>query len=247
MSIDRPFKRTVRQLIDGSYRNGGHGEYVKHPRYADEPTHYVRAFLLLQKDLMELFDYVEPSDINLPCYSYRTHELYVRTCMEVEANCKAILAENGYKRVGDWNMSDYRKLEATHRLSGYRIKMPLWQGVHHTHSPFDAWGRAEKLGWYEAYHSVKHNRHNDFDKANLGNLLNAISGLVTLLASQFGPEEFGPASYLVVAGGPDDGFEDSIGSYFRVQYPSDWPAEQRYEFNWQVLGKEVDPIQQHNY
>lgn len=59
--------------------------------------------------------------------------------MEVEANCKAVLSENGYARVGDWNMNDYRKLEATHRLSGYRVKMRVWQGVHHTFAPFDAW------------------------------------------------------------------------------------------------------------
>lgn len=54
----------------------------------------MRAFLLVQKDLQELFDYVEPADKKLCCYSYRIHELLMRTCIEVKANCKAILSEN---------------------------------------------------------------------------------------------------------------------------------------------------------
>ena len=75
MSISLPYRRTCRQLVDGSYANNGHGGYVTHPRYANDPEHYVRAFLLIQKDLIELFDYVEPADQNLVCYSYRIHEL----------------------------------------------------------------------------------------------------------------------------------------------------------------------------
>jgi hypothetical protein len=45
--------------------------YVYHPKFAVAPEQYVRAFELIQKDLIELFDYVAPSDINLVCYSYR--------------------------------------------------------------------------------------------------------------------------------------------------------------------------------
>jgi hypothetical protein len=75
-------------------------------------------FLILLKDLQELFDYVEPADKNLSCYSYRIHALSRRACVEVEANCKAILKENGYTKSGDWNMGDYKKIEKTHLLSG---------------------------------------------------------------------------------------------------------------------------------
>jgi hypothetical protein len=41
MSISRPFRRTVRQLKDGSYANSGNGRYVLHPKYAIDPQHYV--------------------------------------------------------------------------------------------------------------------------------------------------------------------------------------------------------------
>src|SRR5437667_8799255 len=113
MGIDKPYKRTVRQLADGSYSNSGNGKYIKHPDYSNSPEKYVRSFLLIQNDLQKLFEYVEPADKNKQTYSYRIHELFVRVCIDVEANCKAILFENGYKKAKDLNMSDYRLIEKT--------------------------------------------------------------------------------------------------------------------------------------
>lgn len=81
------------------------------------------------KDLQELFDYVEPADKNLECFSYRIHALLLRACVEVEANCKAILKENGYWKAKDMNMNDdYRKIDSTHMLSSYQVRVPNWGG-----------------------------------------------------------------------------------------------------------------------
>ncbi len=186
MPVAKPFKRTFRQLKNGSYADDGNGQYVRHPEYAIAPEQYIRAYLLLQKDLLQLFDYVEPADENLKSYSYRIHELLVRTCVEVEANCKAILRENGFCKAHGWNVQDYAKLEATHRLSGYEVKAPLWHGTEHTRIPFRRWKTGWSLSWYQDYNAVKHDRHNEFARANFANLMDAFSGLAVLLASQFG-------------------------------------------------------------
>src|SRR5438477_5318583 len=122
MPIERPFRRTCRQFVDRSYTEGGRSQYMVHPKFAQSPGHYIRAFLLLLKDLQELFDFIEPADSNLDCYSYRIHALLLRACVEVEANCKAVLKENGYAKAGDMNMGDYKKLNTTHRLSSYQVK-----------------------------------------------------------------------------------------------------------------------------
>ncbi|TDU64518.1 hypothetical protein EI77_03968 [Prosthecobacter fusiformis] len=98
MGFTRPYKRTCRQFVGGSYAEGGRAEYIQDERYAEVPGHYVRAFLIILKDLQELFDFIEPDDENLACYSYRIHALLLRTCVEVEANCVAILKENGYPK-----------------------------------------------------------------------------------------------------------------------------------------------------
>ena len=88
MAITRPFFRTCRPFADGEYESE-HSAYIRHPLYAKSPEHYTRAFLLIEKDVQTLFDYVEPADQNLHCYSFRIHELLLRTCVEIEANFKA--------------------------------------------------------------------------------------------------------------------------------------------------------------
>jgi len=124
MGIGQPFHRTCRQFVDGQYAEGGRSEYITHKNYAIRPEQYVRAFLILQKDLLTLFDYIEPSDINLNTYSFRTHELLFRACVEIEANFKAIFIENGRKIQRNWGIKEYKKINKTHRLSSYEIKLP---------------------------------------------------------------------------------------------------------------------------
>jgi len=244
MPIARPYRRTCRQLADGSYANSGNGRYVSHPAFAVAGRQYIRAFMLLQKDILELFDYVEPSDINLPCYSYRIHELHMRACIEIEANCKAILSENNYVKAGDLDMRDYRKLNTTHHLSSYEVRMPLWHGNQHTRTPFAAWaGGGRLLDWYQAYNAAKHDRHNEFSRANFANLLQAISGLIAVVSAQFHTHDFLPAVFGTEYGGPEGGFDTAIGGYFHVKFPTDWPIAERYEFDWRTLENDPDPFQ----
>jgi hypothetical protein len=32
--------------------------------------------------------------------------------------------------------------------------------------------------------------------------------------------------------GQNDGFENAIGSFFQVKFPSDWPDDDKYDFDW---------------
>lgn len=247
MSIDRPYRRTYRQLLDGSYSASGHGRYVKHPSYARDPEHYCRAFLLIQKDLRDLFDYVEPADQNLACYSYRIHELLLRACVEIEANLKAILLENGYARPGEWKMKDYAKIEKSHRLSEYEVRLPVWTGSKSTRRPFEAWGRQEPLKWHLAYNAAKHDRHAAFQTATFEIMLDAICGCLAVLTAQFGEEDFSGGADVLVVEGFNDGFSSAIGGLFRVKYPQSWGLDERYDFNWNTLQKEPDPFRTFSY
>lgn len=171
----------------------------------------------------------------------------MRTCIEVESNCKAILSAHGYtkrpKQNGDpirMNMSDYNKLEFTHRLSSYQVKIPYWKGMQGIREPFKCWSASDKPNpvWYDAYHATKHNRHVDFEKANFENLIDAVCGLLVLLSSQFYTKDFSPGNCsLVVEGyGPGDGMEAAIGSYFRIKFP-EWPEKERYSFTFDDIEK----------
>lgn len=243
MPVNRPYHRTCRQFIDGHYAEGGRWKYIRHPDYAESPEHYIRAFLLIQKDLQSLFDYIEPADTNLLCFSYRIHELLLRSCVEVEANCKAILKENGYTKKGDLKMEDYKKIEYSHRLSSYQVKVPFWHGHQNLRTPFAAWAHGGSLSWYQAYNATKHDRHQAFAQATFSHLIDAVCGLVAVLAAQFYTEDFSPAPSRLALEGNGDGMESAIGEYFRIQFPNDWPVEQRYDFNWQSLKNENNPFQ----
>jgi hypothetical protein len=199
VSVNRPYRRTCRQFVDGRYTEGGRGQYMIHPKYAQSPGRFVRAFLLILKDLQELFDYVEPADKNLGTYSYRIHALLVRACVEVESNCKAILRENGFSLKQDkkgkdihWNMGDYKKINKTHHLSAYEVKAPHWSGEEATRTPFSAWSTGNLPPWYEAYNTTKHDRHTKFEEATFKSLIDACCGLLVLLSAQFGTNDFSP-------------------------------------------------------
>ncbi len=246
MPVNRPYRRTCRQFVNGSYASSGNGRYITHPRFASSPEHYVRAFLLLLKDLRELFDYVEPADKNLTCYSYRIHALLLRACVEVEANCKAILSENGYARPGDWNMGDYKKVERTHQLSAYEVKVPSWSGTQAVRMPFSAWTTGASPPWYRAYNTTKHDRHAKFDEATFEHMVDACCGLLVVLSAQFNTEDFSPGDGFITFEGRGDGMESGIGGYFRVRFPN-FPPAMRYDFEWQCLKGEVDPFQEFDY
>jgi len=224
--------------------------YPLHPKFAQDPEHYVRAFKLIQKDLFEVFEYVEPADTNLKCYSFRVHEMLMRVCIELEANFKAILVENGYSRLGDWNRNDYKKIEKSHLLSGYEVRVPNWRGRMHTFQPFAAWSPSPSaqttLTWYDAYNNTKHDRHAQFQDANFENLLGAISGLVVVLGAQFYTNDFGSGGAAILMEGPASDFETAIGDHFLIKFPN-WPANEQYDFDWQTLGSDPDPFQQHTY
>jgi len=247
MAVTKPYRRICRQFINGSYAEGGRSQYIEHPKYAKSPEHYVRAFTLLLKDLQELFDYIEPADRNLSCYSYRVHELLLRTCVEVEANCKAILTENSYTKSGDMNMGDYKKINVSHRLSSYEVRMPFWYGTHSIRKPFSPWATGGGLPWYQAYNATKHDRHQSFDSATFEQMIDAMGGLIILLSSQFYTYDFGPGDSFLVLEGTRDGMESSIGGYFRIRYPTDWPTDQQYDFDWQKIQHEPDPFQEFDY
>jgi len=258
MALEKPLKRTVRQLTNGSYSNDGHWQYLLHPKYANDPQHYIRAFLLIQEDLQKLFEYVEPCDENSNTISLRIQELLTRVCIEVEANFTAILNENKYSNTSNWNLKDdYCLIEFSHKLSSYKVKFPVWRGMNNTRKPFGNWGTKPSLNWhvldwYQAYNKSKHDRHLHFDKATFDTLLDSVSGLVILLSAQFMDESYSPNSKSISISGNysydyDPKMETAIGKYFRVQFPDDWSEQEKYGFNWQEISSLDEPIDQIDY
>jgi len=248
LPIKKPYKRTARPFLEGGYSGNGGWSYIRDKNYAQSPEQYTRAFLLLQKDLFTLFDYIEPADKNLQTYSYRIHELLLRACIEIEANSAAILTENGYQKAGNWTMDDYKKINQSHRLSSFEVKLPIWNGVNSIRKPFINWANNGSLEWYQAYNKAKHNRHAQFELATFESLIDAVCGLVIILSAQFWTDSFSPGTdCLALESGPGNGMEYGIGDYFQIKFPLDWPEEEKYDFKWQEIAQGSIPFQNYIY
>jgi len=265
MSFNKPFHRNYRPVKEGSPQAGySDWAYIIDRNYSKQPEHYTRAFLIIQEDILKLFQYIEPSDINGNTYSYRIHELLMRTCIEIEANFKAILNENIFtptykngKKAGqarpekDWKISDYKLINKTHHLDDYSIELPFWKGENNVRKPFISWKSSDELSWYQAYNQSKHDRLNSFEIANFSNLIDAFCGLCVLLSSQFRHVDFQPGADSLEAHGYSyfgDGFGGfGIGNYLMVDFPDDWREEEKYEFDWTKLKNESERFEKIDY
>ncbi len=248
MSFTKPFHRNYRGIKPGIQSGYSGWAYIRDREYAKNAEHYVRAFLMIQSELQSIFEYLEPSDECRLAYSYRIHGLLMRTCIEVEANFKAILEENFFTppQRRSLNMTDYRKTDATHHLSSYEVMLPIWNGTPPIFKPFEPWRAGRGLSvpglslpWYQAYNASKHDRHDEFKKANFENVVMAVAGLLVLISSQFRDQDFSAGSEGLALSGYDyHPLEPSIGSLFRIKYPDDWTDDELYDFDWTVLKAE---------
>ncbi len=261
MSINKPYHRNYREIVASPQSGYSGWAYVVDHEYSVAPEHYTRAFLLIQKDLLKLFEFIEPADINLKTYSYRVYDLFMRICIEVEANFKAILRENDYtpifksgKKKNEyrneslWNIKDYKRINKTHHLDSYSVEYPIWNGKEQRFQPFKDWKTTDSLSWYNAYNKCKHNRYEAFSLANFENLLDSFAGLFVLLSSQFYTENFVPGQALLSLN--TDSYYDGefgLGDYLKIHFPNDWTEEEKYDFNWNDLKKEKNRFQKYNY
>ncbi len=162
------------------------------------------AYQLLEQDLKNIFEYVEPTEDNAMTYSHRIYELFFRACTEYESVCKQIMKLNGINKEYS-KINDYFKIGIELKFYEYCLSAPFMGKLGVNISPFMTWGghatyteyfadyNANEWGdWYQDYNKVKHNRENNFYKANLHNAIMSIAGLAVTLYSQYGFDAFDP-------------------------------------------------------
>lgn len=127
--LDKPYRRIIRPftLSEDGYSVGVLDDsYLMDSDYVPDRVTLIRAYNTIERDLVRLFEYVEPADANLATYSHRVYELLLRACTEFEANCKGILNANAYAKSGNWNIADYYRINSSSRLSVIDA-CPNWQ------------------------------------------------------------------------------------------------------------------------
>lgn len=256
--LDKPYHRNYRPVKEGSYSGYSSWAYIVDPDYAENPLQYTRGFLAVQEELKSIFDYIEPAEVNLNTYSYKIQQLLIRTCVEIESNFKAILRENNYTpkdKKGEpipekrWKMQNYGIINKTHHLDKYVVKLPYWSGSKNCFCPFNNWEKKNnyELDWYSAYNLSKHNRADNFSKANFGNLINAVVALLIVLSSQFCSESYMPGGNVLEI--QTDSYykgKFALGDFFLIEYPK-WDENEKYDFNWDELKQKKDRFNKIDY
>ena len=222
--------------------------YCKDERYSRNRGDLVIAYQLIVSDLNRIFEFIEPSDINLKCYSHRIYELFLRACTEVDSNFKGIMCDNGYAKPS--NMDHYKKTNAALKLNEYQLKLER-NNNGAVLTPFDGFGKSapdsHSPEWYKAYNSVKHNRLEKFNEANLGNLINAVAGLYVLLFSQFGicANYSSEPHFLVGSKGLSDANEYAV--IFTITGKPIFSDSERYDFQWDQLKDTQEPYNKYDF
>jgi hypothetical protein len=246
MGISKPYYRIIRPFFsNGSasdYNLRWEEEYPADRRYADDRQELWRAYMLIEKDLLRLFEYVEASDNNIKTYSHRTYELLLRAATEFETNCKRILESNRYSKSKDLNITDYFKINQSSKLEEYSISLTVWSPQKKMMTPFKTWASGKaSLPWYKSYNRVKHDRNKQFEDASLENVLHAVAAVYVILFSQFVFFSGTPSSWHDHYVSDDETTISTSGGIFEVMPPK-WSDEEIYKFDWDEIKDYPEPF-----
>lgn len=151
--------------------------------------YFWNAYKRLEKEVLELSEYIHISDDQLDVYSLKIGDLLVRTAIEAETLVKLLYHENGgtkpngkdlyfdtdcFKLLEDkWTLSKKTIVVTAPSffLTGNRMLRPL-------HKAYKRGTSSSK--WQIAYQAVKHDRVNNQKSGNIGNLLLALGALYIL-------------------------------------------------------------------
>ena len=140
---------------------------------------YLRSKLTLEADIEHLARYVEFSTNNFQTYSLEIAHILLACSSEVDVVAKQ-LCQMINPDSNASNINQYREVirSAIPELENIVISLPRY-GLELT--PWKNWQENETPLWWKSHNDVKHQRDEHYPKANLKNVLNAMSGLFALI------------------------------------------------------------------
>ena len=105
------------------------------------------------------------------------------TGVQFESVCRAALLDGGHpKDPQDMNAGDYATLAAKHGLPRSVVTALFWRPKAKVFRPFREWSDpTQSLPWWVDCNILKHNRQNEYRRANLLTLVEAMAGVFLLL------------------------------------------------------------------
>lgn len=152
-------------------------------------TLYWSVYKNLEKEVLELSQWVFIDDSQLSSYSVKTADLLIRTAVEIESLSKTLYFDYGGTKPDDNNLyfdKDCLKL--------LQEKLKIGSKVVFVSDVFQYCSKKEnivlyplhnswimgKCDWKKAYQAIKHDRYNQLKKGNIKHLLRALASLYIL-------------------------------------------------------------------
>ena len=131
--------------------------------------------MALENDIKELSRYIEFDESNFKVHSIELTRLLLTTSSEVDVVMKELckLIEPNSKAE---NINAYKKIikDKLPAIINTGVNCPLY-GLSLT--PWSNWNGDGNPEWWRSYNKVKHERSNNYKRANLKNVLNSVAGL----------------------------------------------------------------------
>ncbi|RWQ14806.1 hypothetical protein [Mesorhizobium sp.] len=137
-------------------------------------------FLSLERDFERTINFVELASANSIAYSQEYAKLLLLIGSEVDITakvlCRDVNTSSNAATIVDYQQDICSAFPGMHtiEIAISRYQMAI--------QPWSSWGDVspESPGWWKAYNKVKHHRDTDFPKANQGNVVSALCGLLAL-------------------------------------------------------------------
>lgn len=138
-------------------------------------------YLVLERELVNSFNYVELSNDNFSTYSVEFAKMLLSICSEFDSVFKDYVELRSGNRPSNIKEA-FECLSALNDIAFVNEVVDIAINQSITLKPFNAWinGMYAKLTWWDSYNAVKHDRGTYFRKANLENCLNSLAALLCI-------------------------------------------------------------------
>ena len=131
-------------------------------------------FLALEEDLIQISRFIDFSG-NSDTYSIEIAKLYLSACSEIDVVmkmlCKKVI---GNKKIEGINKY-YNPITGQFKeFVNFEVTIPKHNLIY---QPWKDWTSNSSPSWWSDYNKVKHQRDTNYEKSNLNNLINSMSGL----------------------------------------------------------------------
>ncbi|MBD8515197.1 hypothetical protein IFO68_21185 [Photobacterium sp. CAU 1568] len=143
-------------------------------------VNFLAYYKTFEDDIDKLSRYIEISEDNFKVYSIELTRLYLSICSEVDVIMKllcGLLTDNQSKPK---NMAGYLDIVVEHipDFVGQEVRC---SGLKEDFKPWAEVTKDQRPSWWVYHNKVKHDRSENYAKANLNNVLLALAGLFTVI------------------------------------------------------------------